>query len=82
MASFFLIFIFVGMLKTYQLANDGPFGSSKKVTPMTTEEVRNQMNCFAASGDEDDPVEPQSVVPDLTNFKVFISIEIICSFSY
>ena len=57
-------------MKTFQLAHDGPYGSSKKVAPMTTETVKNQLNCFEVKGDAEDPVQPQGILPDITNFKV------------
>lgn len=58
------------MMQTFQLSKEGPFGVSKKVTPMTTEEVRNQLNCFQVEGSSEEPVEAQGVLPDTTNFKV------------
>ena len=57
-----------GMDKTLQLAQDGPFGKMLKIVPMTTERVFNQINCFAVSGDQDNPVQIQSILPDLTGF--------------
>ena len=62
------------MMKTYQLANEGKFGTSKKVTPMTTEEVRNELNCFSVEGSKDNPVDPQGVLPDMTNFQVGLQL--------
>jgi len=59
-----------GMMQTFQLSKEGPFGVSKKVTPMTTEEVRNQLNCFQVEGSSEEPVEAQGVLPDTTNFKM------------
>lgn len=59
------------MVKTYQLAHEGPFGTAKKVAPMTTETVKNQLNCFGAQGDADSPVQAQGVLPDITNFQVY-----------
>lgn len=57
-------------MKTYQLVNDGPYGSSIKVAPLTTETVHNLNTCFKVDGDDEDPVEAQSILPDISNFKV------------
>ena len=59
-----------GMEKTYQLANEGTYGTAKKIAPMTTETVKNQLNCFQTSGSADEPVKVQGVLPDISNFKV------------
>jgi hypothetical protein len=59
-----------GMEKTYQLANEGPHGTAKKIAPMTTETVKNQLNCFQTSGSADEPVTVQGVLPDISSFKV------------
>lgn len=64
-----------GMMKTYQLANEGPYGSAKKIAPMTTETVKNQLNCFQTSGSAEEPVEAQGVLPDISDFKL-IGIEV------
>lgn len=62
------------MMKTYQLANEGPYGTAKKIAPMTTETVKNQLNCFQTSGSAEEPVEAQGVLPDISNFKVPILV--------
>jgi len=59
-----------GMMKTYQSAKDGPFGSSKKIAPLTTETVHNKISCFGVDGSADEPVEPESILPDITDFKL------------
>ena len=59
------------MMKTYQIANEGKYGVTKKVAPMTTETVKNQLNCFQAEGSEDEKVEAQSILPDISSFKVY-----------
>lgn len=59
-----------GMMKTYQFANEGPFGSAKKIAPLTTETVQNQNSCFGVYGDADEPVQPESVLPDISDFKL------------
>lgn len=58
------------MMKTYQLADVGPYGTAKKIAPMTTETVKNQLNCFQTTGSVDEPVEAQGILPDISNFKV------------
>ncbi len=58
------------MDKTYQLTNEGQFGTMLKVVPMTDENVMNQINCFAVNGSHDAPVTVQSILPDLTDFKL------------
>lgn len=58
------------MMKTYQMTKEGKYGVAKKVAPMTTETVKNQINCFQAEGTEDEKVEAQSILPDISNFKV------------
>ncbi|ELT93269.1 hypothetical protein CAPTEDRAFT_181131 [Capitella teleta] len=59
-----------GVVKTYQLPGDGvsTFGISRKVAPMTTEEVLNQINCFQVNGTKEAPITIQTVLPDLANF--------------
>ena len=58
------------MDKTYQLKGDGQYGKMLKVIPITDEKVRNQINCFAVPGSKDAPVDVQSILPDLTGFKL------------
>lgn len=57
-------------MKTYQLANEGRYGTAKKIAPMTTESVKNQLSCFQTEGDADEPVQPQGILPDISSFKV------------
>lgn len=59
-----------GMMKTYQLANEGRYGTAKKIAPMTTESVKNQLSCFQTEGDADEPVQPQGILPDISSFKL------------
>ncbi|KAK2725587.1 hypothetical protein QYM36_000177 [Artemia franciscana] len=65
-----------GMMKTYQLANEGDYGVMYRVAPMTTETVQNEMNCFQITGAGDSPVAPQGVIPDLDDFE-HVSDEVI-----
>ena len=41
-----------------------------KVIPMTDEHVVNKMSCFKNEGEEDAPVKPQSILPDLEGFEL------------
>ncbi|XP_067316659.1 digestive cysteine proteinase 2-like [Anolis sagrei] len=59
-----------GQVMTYQFAFEKPFGASFKVTPETTENKTNFKECFRVNGTSDKPVGPQSVFPNLTDFKV------------
>lgn len=63
------------MMKTFQLAKEGPYGTAKKIAPMTTETVKNQLNCFQTSGSADEPVEAQGILPDISNFKVKVKFK-------
>lgn len=56
-----------GLDKTFQLANENKM---VKIVPMTTETVWNQRNCFAVSGTSSEPVQVQSILPDLTGFNL------------
>ena len=46
-----------GMDKTFQLTKNGDFGEMLKIVPMTDENVFNQINCFAVSGSQSEPVQ-------------------------
>ncbi|XP_043278575.1 digestive cysteine proteinase 1 isoform X2 [Venturia canescens] len=65
-----------GMVKTYQLAHDGPHGSSIKIVPMTNEKVLNKPTCLKVEGNEDMQFKPQTIVPDTTGMK-FVENEMI-----
>ncbi len=56
-----------GMDKTYQRADLG-FGF--KVVPFSDERAENQVGCFVVNGTEENPIEPQSVLPDLKGFQL------------
>lgn len=58
------------MAQTYQLTREGQFGSSLKVVPVTTEQETNVKTCLQANGTLQNKIMPQSVLPDLTEFKV------------
>lgn len=58
-----------GMVKTYQLSDEGEFGRIYKLAPITTEEVLNKPSCFLVDGAKEAPVKPQGVLPDLSGFQ-------------
>ena len=47
-------------------------GVMRKVVPMSTDKVMNQLTCFEVNGTEISPIGAQSVLPDVTNFTVRI----------
>ena len=59
------------MDKTIQRADEKPYGTNYRVCPETTETQMNVQACFAVNGTVDAPVTIQTVLPNLTNFKVF-----------
>uniref|UniRef100_A0A1B6FJ27 Peptidase C1A papain C-terminal domain-containing protein n=1 Tax=Cuerna arida TaxID=1464854 RepID=A0A1B6FJ27_9HEMI len=59
-----------GMVKTYQLSTETPFGISRKLAPMTTETELNAIKCFQVNGTQKDKIRIQSVLPDLTGFEM------------
>ncbi|XP_026316532.1 counting factor associated protein D [Hyposmocoma kahamanoa] len=60
-----------GMVKTYQLTPGvyPKFGSNIKIAPVTTETVLNQQTCLQVNGSDEQNVQIQSVLPDMTDFK-------------
>ncbi len=54
-----------GMDRVFQR---GDLNAAFKVVPFTDEEAENKVGCFAVNGTKESPVEPQSVLPDLTGF--------------
>ncbi|KAL1115154.1 hypothetical protein AAG570_007185, partial [Ranatra chinensis] len=58
-----------GMMKTFQLSSLGEFGSSIKIAPVTTEEKMNIDTCLQVNGTKKEKVMPQSILPDLSQFK-------------
>ena len=58
------------MHRIFQRSDLGPHGTMLKVIPMTDEHVVNKMSCFKNEGEEDAPVEPQSILPDLEGFEL------------
>jgi hypothetical protein len=59
-----------GMVKTFQRGDVAPFGTTVKIVPMTNEEVTNEISCFQVDGSEDMRIEPQSMLPDISDFEL------------
>lgn len=57
-----------GMVKTYQLANEHPYGTSLKLAPITTREELNKVTCLQLNGTAESPVEIQSILPYVKDF--------------
>lgn len=63
------------MVKTFQLGKQFDFGTALKIVPLTTEAKYNVETCLENNGtNEESRVSAQSVLPDLTDFKVFSNI--------
>ena len=73
-------FNYDGMDKTFQLTKNGEFGKMLKIVPMTDETVFNQINCFAVSGSETDPVQVkkklQSLIFLVTSFQDYSDVRL------
>ena len=52
----------------------GDFGDFWKISPQTTEEIWNEMECFHKPGTWDQPSKAQDVLPTMTDFE-FVSYE-------
>lgn len=57
-----------GVVKTYQLTNEGQFGTSLKIAPITTNEVLNKQTCLQVNGSDKYSIEVQAILPDVKNF--------------
>jgi C1A family cysteine protease len=57
-----------GVAKTYQLSKVNEHGVMRKIVPMTTNDLINQLTCFEVNGTADSEIQPQSILPDVTNF--------------
>jgi len=60
------------VMRTYQIGGNGgsDYGHTYKVVPMTTEKFLNVLHCFVVDGDASNPVQPQTVLPDVSSFNV------------
>jgi len=59
-----------GMVKTFQRGDIKEFGTTAKIIPMTNEVVVNEIDCFAVDGDKENKIEPQSILPDISEFEL------------
>lgn len=48
----------------------GDYGTLYKTVPVTMNDTYNVMTCYALAGDKDQPVVPQTVLPDPTLYEV------------
>jgi len=55
-----------------QRADQGQFGESYKVAPLSNYQVQNQMSCFKVDGAKGMEVTIQAILPDLKDFKVML----------
>lgn len=58
------------MVKTYQLSQQGDFGSSLKIAPVTTESQENVQTCLQVNGTRQMKIQPQSILPETFEFQV------------
>lgn len=66
------------MAKTYQLSHKGKYGAALKIVPVTTETVTNSVRCLQVNGTNSFSIVPQSVLPNLNNFKVIVTFNSSC----
>lgn len=59
-----------GTVKTYQLAQEGDYGTSLKVAPVTTNEELNKITCLQVNGTEQRQIIIQPILPDCTKFQL------------
>jgi len=59
-----------GMVKTYQLAGEGNFGTSLKLAPVTTKTELNKVTCLQLNGTSENKVAIQSILPNARNFSL------------
>uniref|UniRef100_U5EWS0 Putative cathepsin l cathepsin l n=1 Tax=Corethrella appendiculata TaxID=1370023 RepID=U5EWS0_9DIPT len=57
-----------GMVKTYQLAGSGEFGTSLKLAPITTNDQLNKITCLQVNGTDENRVEVQGILPFVQDF--------------
>lgn len=57
-----------GMVKTYQLANEGSYGTSLKLAPIAMDSYTSSEVCLQVNGTKEDSIEIQSILPDAKDF--------------
>jgi C1A family cysteine protease len=70
-AGFSRIDYYGGAAKTVQRKGRGAqdFGANYKIVPMSDEQVLNKISCFQSNGSQQDLVDVQHTIPDLSTFK-------------
>lgn len=58
------------MVKTYQLSNEGPYGTSIKIAPVTDEDNVNKQTCLQINGTNGSKIDLQTIIPDTTGMEV------------
>lgn len=56
------------MVKTYQLSQLTPYGSSIKIAPVTNEQQTNIRTCLQVNGTAENKIDPQAILPSLEGF--------------
>ncbi|XP_030566502.1 digestive cysteine proteinase 1 [Drosophila novamexicana] len=59
-----------GMVKTYQLAGEGQYGTALKLAPVSTRDELNKLSCLQVNGTAEQAVEIQSILPDAKPFEL------------
>ncbi|XP_023178232.1 digestive cysteine proteinase 1 [Drosophila hydei] len=59
-----------GMVKTYQLAGEGQYGTALKLAPISNKEELNKLSCLQVNGTAEQAVEIQSILPDAKPFSL------------
>lgn len=67
---------YTGMVKTFQRGDLKSHGTSVKIIPMTDEDVVNKISCFQVDGDSSNPVSAQTILPDISTFKLISKSEL------
>lgn len=63
------------MVKTYQLTNEGQFGSSLKVAPVSTNDFQNKETCLQVNGSAENRIQVQTILPDARNFSLVGTVD-------
>lgn len=69
-----------GMVKTYQLSDENKYGTSLKLAPVTNKHQLNKQTCLQLNGTALNPIQIQSIVPNVTGFPL-IGTELLLGFT-
>ncbi|XP_051727704.1 counting factor associated protein D-like [Ctenopharyngodon idella] len=58
-----------GTVRTFLIGKDSDYGVIYQITPVTTETEIQAVKCFQLKGTKEDPIRPQSALPDLQGFE-------------